>query len=120
MAIQDLPAELLTDIFEQVVYDDSLVDPFHLTSMSLSRWDKRPTKTDWILMGASEDLHNKQTRVYTATKVRPVGSISGESYASSSGHNVYLQAMVPSRLPSAISLSIPVRHHATPSSVPCP
>ena len=35
-SIHDLPAELLTDIFEQVVYDDSLTDSFHPTCMSLS------------------------------------------------------------------------------------
>ena len=73
MAIQDLPAELLTDIFEQVVYDDSLVDPFHPTSMSLSLWDKRPTKTEWTLVSANEDVHTKQMRVYATTKVRFFG-----------------------------------------------
>ena len=70
MTIRDLPAELLTDIFEQVVNDDSLLDPFHSTSMSLSRWDSRPAKRDWILVSPNEDAHSKQTRVYAATKVR--------------------------------------------------
>ena len=70
MAIHDLPAELLTDIFEQVVYDDSLIDPFHPTSMSLARWERRPTRPDWILMSPNEDVHAKQTRVYAAAKVR--------------------------------------------------
>jgi hypothetical protein len=69
MSIRDLPAELLTDIFEQVVYDDSLVDPFHPTNMSLSRWDRRPTKPDWVLIGPNEDAHSKQTKTYTVTKV---------------------------------------------------
>ncbi|KAI9462797.1 hypothetical protein BJY52DRAFT_1352642 [Lactarius psammicola] len=68
MSIRDLPAELLTDIFEQVVYDDSLIDPFHPTNMSLSRWDKRDTKPDWVLVGPNEDAHSKQTRTYTVTK----------------------------------------------------
>ncbi|KAH8981485.1 hypothetical protein EDB92DRAFT_186920 [Lactarius akahatsu] len=68
MSIRDLPAELLTDIFEQVVYDDSLVDPLHPTNMSLSRWDKRPTKPDWVLVGPSEDVHSKHTKAYSATK----------------------------------------------------
>ncbi|KAH9000938.1 hypothetical protein EDB86DRAFT_2904121 [Lactarius hatsudake] len=68
MSIRDLPAELLTDIFEQVVYDDSLVDPLHPTNMSLSRWDKRPTKLDWVLVSPSEDVHSKQRKAYTATK----------------------------------------------------
>jgi hypothetical protein len=81
MAIHDLPVELLTDIFEEVVYDDSLIDPFHPTSMSLSRWDKRPTRDDWILVGANEDVHNKQTKVYTATKVCPVSHFSDGPYA---------------------------------------
>ena len=70
MTIRDLPAELLTDIFEQVVNDDSLLDPFHSTSMSLSRWDRRPSKRDWILVSPNEDAHSQQTRVYAATKVR--------------------------------------------------
>ena len=70
MPIHDLPAELLTDIFEQVVYDDSLIDPSHPTSMSLSRWERRPTRPDWNLVSANEDVHAKQTRVYTVTKVR--------------------------------------------------
>ena len=70
MSIRDLPAELLTDIFEQVVNDDSLVDPFHPTNMSLSRWDRRPTKPDWVLVGPNEDAHSKQTKTYTVTKVR--------------------------------------------------
>ncbi len=70
MTIHDLPAELLTDIFEQVVYDDSLTDPFHPTSMSLSRWERRPTRPDWILMGANEDVNAKQMRAYATTKVR--------------------------------------------------
>ena len=69
MSIRDLPAELLTDIFEQVVYDDSLVDPYHPTNISLSRWDKRPTKPDWVLVGPNEDVHSKQTKAYTAAKV---------------------------------------------------
>jgi hypothetical protein len=69
MAIQDLPAELLTDIFEQAVYDDGLIDPVHPTSMSLSRWDRRPFKNDWVLVSANEDVHAKQTRAYAATKV---------------------------------------------------
>jgi hypothetical protein len=90
MAIQDLPAELLTDIFEQVVYDDSLIDPLHPTSMSLSQWEKRPTRTDWILVSANEDLHTKQTKVYAITKVRSFSSISDGSYTLSSGHYVYL------------------------------
>ncbi len=71
MTIHDLPAELLTDIFEQVVYDDSLIDPFHPTSMSLSRWERRPTRPDWILMSAKEDVNAKQMRAYAVTKVRP-------------------------------------------------
>jgi hypothetical protein len=70
MTIHDLPAELLTDIFEQVVYDDSLIDPFHPTSMSHSRWERRPTRPDWVLMSANEDVHAKQMRAYTLTKVR--------------------------------------------------
>jgi hypothetical protein len=70
MTIHDLPAELLTDIFEQVVYDDSLVDPFQPTTMSLSRWERRPTKPDWILMSANEDVNAKQMRAYATTKVR--------------------------------------------------
>jgi hypothetical protein len=70
MTIHDLPAELLTDIFEQVVYDDSLIDPFHPTSMSPSRWEGRPTRPDWILMSAKEDVNAKQMRVYATTKVR--------------------------------------------------
>ena len=70
MAIHDLPAELLTDIFEQVVYDDSLIDPFHPTNMSFSRWERRPTRPDWILMSANEDVHAKQMRAYAVTKVR--------------------------------------------------
>ncbi|KAH9953798.1 hypothetical protein BC827DRAFT_1145417 [Russula dissimulans] len=68
MTIHDLPAELLTDIFEQVVYDDSLIDSFHPTSMSVSRWERRPSKRDWILLSANEDVHSRQTKVYTATK----------------------------------------------------
>ncbi len=120
MAIHDLPAELLTDIFEQVVYDDSLIDPSHPTSMSLSRWEKRPTRSDWILVSANEDVHTKQTKVYAATKVRPLDGVRDDSYAQSPGHYVYLQAMVPSRLPPIVSLSIPVGHHSTPSSVPRP
>ncbi|KAH9038516.1 hypothetical protein EDB85DRAFT_1932754 [Lactarius pseudohatsudake] len=68
MSIRDLPAELLTDIFEQVVYDDSLVDPLHPTNMSLSRWDTQPKKPDWVLVGPNEDVHSKQTKAYTATK----------------------------------------------------
>jgi hypothetical protein len=70
MTIHDLPAELLTDIFEQVVYDDSLIDPFHPTSMSLSRWERRPTRPDWILMSPNEDVNAKQMRAYAVTKVR--------------------------------------------------
>jgi hypothetical protein len=69
MTIHGLPAELLTDIFEQVVYDDSLIDPFHPTSMSLSRWERRPTRPDWILMSANEDVNAKQMRAYAVTKV---------------------------------------------------
>ncbi|KAI9452731.1 hypothetical protein F5148DRAFT_985858 [Russula earlei] len=68
MTIHDLPAELLTDIFEQVVYDDSIVDPFHPTNMSSSRWERRPSKRDWILLSPNEDVHTKQTKVYTMTK----------------------------------------------------
>jgi hypothetical protein len=70
MTIHDLPAELLTDIFEQVVYDDTLTDPFHPTSMSLSRWERRQTRPDWILMSANEAVNVKQMRVYATTKVR--------------------------------------------------
>ncbi|KAI0305219.1 hypothetical protein B0F90DRAFT_1625294 [Multifurca ochricompacta] len=68
ISICDLPAELLTDIFEQVVYDDSLVDSSHPTSMSLSRWDRRPSKRDWVLVSPYEDVHSKQTTTYTTTK----------------------------------------------------
>jgi hypothetical protein len=120
MAVQDLPAELLIDIFEQVVYDDSLIYPFHPTSMSLSQWDKRPTRTDWILVSPNEDLHTKQTRVYAATKVRSFRCVGDDPHTLSPGHHVYVQTMVPSRLPSTIPLCIPVGHHATSSSMPCP
>jgi len=58
-----LPAELLTDIFEQVVYDDSLINSSHPTSMSVSRWEKRPSRRDWT----NEDVPSHSE--FTVTKV---------------------------------------------------
>ena len=120
MAIQDLPAELLTDIFEQVAYDDSLIEPFHPTCMSLSQWDRRSLNRDWVLVSANEDVHTKQTGVYAATKVHSNRGVRGRAYLESPGYNVYLQTMVPSRLSSFVPLSFLVGHHSTPSAVPCP
>ncbi|KAI0263002.1 hypothetical protein BC834DRAFT_924985 [Gloeopeniophorella convolvens] len=68
MSIRDLPAELLTDIFEQVVYDDSLFDFSHPTSMSPSRWDKRGARQDWVLVSPTEDVRSRQSQLYKATK----------------------------------------------------
>lgn len=99
MAIHDLPAELLTDIFEQVVYDDSLVDPFHPTSMSLSRWERRPTKPDWILMSPNEDVNAKQMRAYAVTKVRSAGSARDDSDRSGNSRLLCLPANNGTELP---------------------
>jgi hypothetical protein len=121
MTIHDLPAELLTDIFEQVVYDDSLVDPSHPTSMSLSRWERRPA-------GPRLGPRECQRGSCTPSRRRVIRSDEGAFQPAavsvmilidleSPGHHVYLQAMVPSRLPSVVPLSFLVGYRPTPSAV---
>jgi len=101
MSIHDLPAELLTDIFEEVINDDSLIDPFHPTAMSLSRWDKRPTKREWILVSPNEDVHSKQTKTYTATKVCYINT----GWQSCVGS--YVETLRPSCLPANNGTELP-------------
>ncbi|VDB92568.1 unnamed protein product [Peniophora sp. CBMAI 1063] len=66
MHINDLPAELLTTIYEMVVYDETVSSWAAPTCMKESYWDK-PRK-DYVLIDPNADLHIRQRRKYAMTK----------------------------------------------------
>ena len=67
MNINDFPAEILTTIYEMVVYDETVSSWAAPTSMKESYWDK-PRK-DYVLIDPNVDLHIRQRRKYAMTKV---------------------------------------------------
>ncbi|KAI0044782.1 hypothetical protein FA95DRAFT_1496544 [Auriscalpium vulgare] len=68
MTAQDLPAEILTYIFELAVEDESLFEHMHATVMTESAWGRKTPTSDWLLMDPTKVAHAKQIRKYTITK----------------------------------------------------
>ena len=101
MTIDDLPAELLTDIFEQVVYDDSLIDPFHPTSMSSLSVGKTTHK---VRLDPYECQRGRERQADASLRnnegaLLPAVSVTILIDLEIPGHYVYLQTMVPNCLP---------------------
>lgn len=68
MPITDLPAELLTSIFEIAVENMSIYNLELPTSMALSSWEDR--RDEWVLVEPMESLYIQQRSKYRVTKVR--------------------------------------------------
>jgi hypothetical protein len=67
--VQDLPAEILTYIFEMAVDDEAVFTWAVPTCMKESNWELR--NSDYVLVDPTTDLHLRQRQKYSMTKVCP-------------------------------------------------
>lgn len=65
----DLPAEILTHIFEYAVNDNGLFDTSLPTCMTKSHWEPSKTSDDWLLINPVDFVYQEPLRNYAATKV---------------------------------------------------
>ncbi|KAI0065048.1 hypothetical protein BV25DRAFT_1822154 [Artomyces pyxidatus] len=68
MGASDLPAEILTYIFELAVEDDALFESSHPTSLSESHWHQKAAGEAWNLMNPNDIFISKQRKNYTMSK----------------------------------------------------
>lgn len=70
MTSPELPAEILTYIFELVVHDEALFTHSIPTCMSESHWERRDFGEKWQLVSPVEAIYSRQTKKYAITKVK--------------------------------------------------
>lgn len=66
----DLPAEILTQIFELAINDPNLFDVSLPTCMTESHWEPDKMGDGWVLINPVDFAYQKPMKNYAATKVR--------------------------------------------------